>query len=42
MNEFSENFSKELEDIKTNQMEMNTVTEIKSILEGINSKLDNI
>ena len=42
MNEFSENFSKELEDIKTYQMEMNTVTEIKSILEGINSKLDNI
>ena len=42
MNEFSENFSKELEDIKTNQMEMNTVTEIKNILEGINSKLDNI
>ena len=32
-------FNKELENIKNNQTELNTITEMKSPLEGINSRL---
>ena len=39
MDEHSEKFKKELEEIKKNQVELNnTITEIKNILEGINSR----
>ena len=40
MDEYSEKFNKELENIKKNQMELkNTITEIKNTLEGLNSRL---
>ena len=40
MDEYSEMFNKELENIKKNQMELkNTITEIKNTLEGLNSRL---
>ena len=41
MDEFSENFNKELGNIKKNQLEMkNTILEMKNSLEGINSKVN--
>lgn len=41
--EFSETFNKEIEDIKKNQsMLKNTIMEIKCMLEGINSKLKDL
>ena len=40
MEEHSDNFSKELQNIKKNQSELkNTITEMKNALEGINSRL---
>ena len=39
MEENSENFNKEIENIKKNQSDQNnTITEIKNTLEGINSR----
>ena len=39
--ELSENFNKEIQNIKENQSEMkNTLTEIKNTLQGINSGVD--
>ena len=40
MNKPSENFNKEKENIKKNQSELNTITKMKNILKGINSKVD--
>ena len=41
MDEHSEDFNKEVENIKKNQAELkNTITEMKNALEGINSRLD--
>ena len=41
MDEHTEKFHRELENIKKNQRELkNTITEIKNILEGINHILD--
>lgn len=43
MDKHIENFNKELENIKKIQTELNnTITEIKYILEGINSRLDDM
>ena len=40
IDEHSENFNKELKNIKKNQSELNyTITEIKNSLEGMNSRL---
>ena len=42
MEEYSENFNKEIENVRKNQWQLkDTITEIKKyILEGINSRLD--
>ena len=41
MDELSENFSKEIENTKKNQSELkNTIAEMKTTLQGINSRLD--
>ena len=43
MDKRNENFNKELENIKKIQIELkNTITEIKYILEGISSRLDDM
>ena len=40
IDEHSESFNKELENIRKNQLELeNKITEMKTILEGINSRL---
>ena len=38
----NENFNKELENIKKNKLEINKITEMKNILEGINNRLDDM
>ena len=41
MDELSENFSKEIENTKKNQSELkNTIAEMKTTLQGINSRLE--
>ena len=41
MDELSQNFNKELENVKKNQSEMrNTILEVKNSLKGLNSRVD--